>query len=97
MTTEHFVYWLQGFFELTDSKNLTEKQVKIIKDHLQLVFHKSTTNYVNTQLLSDINNNLTFGNTNLTCSFVDTTNINERNNLSSLNSTQPIKIKGFLG
>ena len=45
MTPEHFSYWLQGFFELTGSNTLTEEQVKIIKDHIQLVFHKATPNY----------------------------------------------------
>ena len=38
----NFCYWLQGFFELTNQKTLTEKQFLIIKDHLQLVFNKVT-------------------------------------------------------
>lgn len=42
MTTENFTYWLKGFFEISDSNNLTEKQVQIIKDHLDLVFNKVT-------------------------------------------------------
>ena len=39
MKSVDFVYWLMGFFELTDSdKPLTPKQVEIIKNHLKLVF-----------------------------------------------------------
>ena len=42
MKSENFVYWLQGFFELTDTEELTKEQVKMIKEHLQLVFDKQT-------------------------------------------------------
>jgi hypothetical protein len=43
MNAQEFAYWLQGFFELTeDDKQLTKKQVKIIRDHLSLVFKKVT-------------------------------------------------------
>lgn len=42
MTPDQFVYWLQGFFEISDATSLTEKQVTIIKDHLQLLFKKET-------------------------------------------------------
>lgn len=38
----NFCYWLQGYFELTDSKELDSNQVDIIKDHLKLVFNKVT-------------------------------------------------------
>lgn len=38
MTSEQFIFWLQGYFELADPKNLTEEQVEIIKNHLKLVF-----------------------------------------------------------
>lgn len=44
MTPESFAMWLQGYFELTDSNSLTEKQIRIIKDHLELVFKKITPN-----------------------------------------------------
>jgi len=40
----NFVYWLKGFFEISDAKTLDEKQVQIIKDHLNLVFNKVTPN-----------------------------------------------------
>lgn len=39
MTSEQFVFWLQGFFELSESNTLSEKQVEIIKNHLKLVFY----------------------------------------------------------
>lgn len=38
MNAQDFVYWLQGYFELSDSNTLTEKQVVAIKNHLNLVF-----------------------------------------------------------
>lgn len=41
MTPEQFVYWLQGFSEITGSTP-SEKQWEIIQDHLQLVFEKVT-------------------------------------------------------
>ena len=43
MTTEQFAYWLKGFFEIENPQGpLDERKVKIIKDHLDLVFHKIT-------------------------------------------------------
>lgn len=42
MDSTNFTYWLHGFFEISDSNKLTEKQVQIIKDHLALVFDKVT-------------------------------------------------------
>lgn len=39
MTPQEFCYWLQGFFELSESNTLTERQVQVIKNHLGLVFH----------------------------------------------------------
>ena len=38
MQSRDFVFWLQGFFELTDSRELTPEQVNLIKTHLDLVF-----------------------------------------------------------
>lgn len=51
MTQENFVYWLNGFLEISDAKKLNEKQVQIIKDHLALVFDKQTPNR---NILTDI-------------------------------------------
>jgi hypothetical protein len=42
MTPENFVYWLQGFFELSEEKTLSPLQVQAIKDHLALVLNKQT-------------------------------------------------------
>jgi hypothetical protein len=37
-----FAYWLNGYFELSNSNNLSEEQVKTIKEHLQKVFSVSS-------------------------------------------------------
>jgi len=46
MTPEQFTYWLQGQFELNggDTK-LSQKQIKMINDHLKTVFNKVTPIY----------------------------------------------------
>jgi hypothetical protein len=44
MSPENFVYWLNGFFEISGSKALTEEQVQVLKDHLKLVLTKKTPN-----------------------------------------------------
>lgn len=38
MTSRDFAYWLQGFFEITNSKSITDEQTELIKRHLNLVF-----------------------------------------------------------
>lgn len=45
MTPEQFVYWLQGFLETANPKEIGEKETQIIKDHLQTVFKKETPFY----------------------------------------------------
>lgn len=42
MDAQEFTYWLQGFFEISDTDKVSPKQVRIIKDHLKLVFDKQT-------------------------------------------------------
>ncbi len=42
MNERDFCYWLQGFVEINGPSGLTEEQMKIIKDHLSLVFDKQT-------------------------------------------------------
>jgi len=42
MTPEQFAYWLQGFMEMADPKELNKNQTQQIKDHLKLVFDKKT-------------------------------------------------------
>lgn len=39
MDSKSFAYWLQGFFEITDPKEINEEQTLIIKKHLNLVFY----------------------------------------------------------
>ena len=38
MTSRDFVYWLQGYFEISDPKTIEIKQTEMIKKHLALVF-----------------------------------------------------------
>lgn len=45
MTPENFIYWMQGFLEIQDPKNITEQQVQVIKDHIALVLKKETPQY----------------------------------------------------
>lgn len=42
MTPDNFCYWLQGFFEISNNgtNNLSQTQIEIIKDHLDLVMNK---------------------------------------------------------
>lgn len=42
MTPIEFCRWLQGYFEVSGAQTLTDAQVKVIKEHLQLVFVKVT-------------------------------------------------------
>jgi hypothetical protein len=42
MEERDFVYWLNGFFELSGATTLNEEQVKVIKEHIALVLHKVT-------------------------------------------------------
>lgn len=46
MTSDQFVFWLQGFFEISQHSDggntLNEKQVEEIKNHLKLVMNKVT-------------------------------------------------------
>lgn len=42
MSPESFAYWLNGYFEISDSNNLSPQQVQMIRDHLNLVFKKVT-------------------------------------------------------
>ena len=42
MSPENFCYWLQGWLEIQDPKQITEPQIKEIQNHLDLVFTKVT-------------------------------------------------------
>lgn len=39
MTSRDFVYWVQGFFEISGAKSLTEAQVTVVRNHLNMVFY----------------------------------------------------------
>jgi hypothetical protein len=49
MNAENFAYWMQGALELGTLKELNTEQVKIVQDHLNLVFKKVTPQYQITQ------------------------------------------------
>lgn len=42
MTPENFIYWLQGYIEIGDPKQMSSEQIEIIKDHIALVLKKET-------------------------------------------------------
>lgn len=50
MTSRDFVYWLQGFLELTEQTDLTETQTALVKKHLRMVFaHEIDPSFPKTQ------------------------------------------------
>jgi len=38
MTSRDFAFWLQGYFEVSDPKEIGPKETEMIKKHLALVF-----------------------------------------------------------
>lgn len=58
MTPENFCYWLQGLLEVGDPTTLNQNQIKIIQEHLNLVFTKLTPDIADQkatqQILSDL-------------------------------------------
>lgn len=38
MNSVDFCYWLQGYFEISGATDITEEQLAVIKNHLNLVF-----------------------------------------------------------
>jgi len=38
MYSHDFCYWLQGYFEISGTKMISEEQAEIIQNHLNLVF-----------------------------------------------------------
>ncbi len=44
MTTENFCYWLKGHLELNPGKELSLEQLKLIEQHLALVFEEKAKN-----------------------------------------------------
>ena len=41
-----FVFWLQGFLELSGATTLNEQQVQVVKEHLALVLNKKTSTII---------------------------------------------------
>lgn len=46
----NFVYWLQGYLEISGGKPLNAEQVKIVQDHIELVLEKKTPDRTNLDL-----------------------------------------------
>lgn len=46
LTPEQFAYWLQGYAEISGATAPTSEQWVVIKEHLNLVFHKVTSTQV---------------------------------------------------
>ena len=38
MTSRDFCYWLQGYFEVSEPKQIGENETEMIKKHLNMVF-----------------------------------------------------------
>jgi hypothetical protein len=38
MTSRDFAFWLQGYFEISQPQTINEREVELIKKHLNLVF-----------------------------------------------------------
>lgn len=58
MTPENFVYWLQGHLEINEAspygnEGLTREQVKVVKQHLDLVLSKVTVSIPYSQPFAD--------------------------------------------
>lgn len=64
MTSRDFAYWLQGFFEISNTDTITTEQTKMIKKHLNLVFkHEidpSMGDEKHQQELNNIHNNTSY-------------------------------------
>jgi hypothetical protein len=60
MRSVDFVYWLQGFFELSESdKALSPEQIQIIRNHLKLVFlYEIDPSYSDNKVVQQIFQNL---------------------------------------
>jgi hypothetical protein len=39
MNSRDFCFWMQGFFEIHNPTTLTQEQVTVIRNHLNMVFH----------------------------------------------------------
>lgn len=58
MKSRDFAYWLQGFFEISGTSQLSPTQVEVIKAHLGLVFAHEIDPQMGDQKHQDKLNNL---------------------------------------
>ena len=57
MRSRDFVYWLLGFFELANPKELNAEQTETIRKHLHLVFeHEIDPSFPDSETLKEIHN-----------------------------------------
>lgn len=49
LAPENFCFWLQGFIEMSGATSINEEQMKVLKEHLELVFKKVATQQVQPQ------------------------------------------------
>lgn len=45
MNAEQFLYWIRGYFEITQPSTINEKETKVIKEHLDRVFNAEPTTF----------------------------------------------------
>lgn len=38
MTSRDFVYWFQGFLEISQPETMTKEQIQVVQSHLAMVF-----------------------------------------------------------
>ena len=43
LNPESFCFWLQGFIEMSGATSINEAQMKVLKEHLELVFKRVAT------------------------------------------------------
>lgn len=54
MTPRDFVFWMRGFLELTGETKITPEQVKMINDHIDLVFDELKNKPLTSQAAYDL-------------------------------------------
>ncbi len=59
MTSRDFCFWLQGFYEIAEPKEISAKQAEMIKRHLGLVFmHEIDPSYSNDEKIQEMMNDV---------------------------------------
>ncbi len=54
MNERDFVYWLQGYLEVSNANELDESQLQIVKDHLALVLKKVAPEYDGNRFVNNL-------------------------------------------